>query len=166
MSLFETIDNLQRDADKVRERAYGAIEVTAGKLVRIQFRPYPKLISGMEARWDAATRFKRRQRDTCRLYYNQPLFHRNYLALSYIESSIDTTWHTLFSTLQLLDRIAYLKQSDAILAELSSDRISDRLMRRWGWERHLPGSRKRHFIKRFYGEYPAEVTRELAIVRG
>ena len=34
-------------------------------------------------------------------------------------------------------------------------RISSRLAERWGWQRHKPSRWRRHFIKRFYGSYPA-----------
>ena len=54
----------------------------------------------------------------------------------------------------MLDEIARIKGTDAIVAELSNLRISDRLARRWGWEPHVPSSRRRHYIKRFYGSYP------------
>jgi hypothetical protein len=54
----------------------------------------------------------------------------------------------------VLDEIARIKRSDAILAHVSNPQISDRLMWRWGWERHLVQSSKRQFIKRFYGVYP------------
>jgi hypothetical protein len=54
----------------------------------------------------------------------------------------------------VLDEIARLKGSDAIVAEVRNLRISNRLLHRWGWESHLPTSRRRHYIKRFYGSYP------------
>jgi hypothetical protein len=65
----------------------------------------------------------------------------------------------------VLDEIARIKQTDAIVCDVRNARISDRLLRRWGWESHVPQSRRRHFIKRFYGEYPdtrSELTRYAA----
>ena len=56
--------------------------------------------------------------------------------------------------LVILDEIARLKGTDAIVAEVRNLRISERLLRRWGWESHMPTSRRRHYIKRFYGTYP------------
>ena len=50
---------------------------------------------------------------------------------------------------------ARIKRSDALLCDVASNRISDRLMRRWGWESHKPQRWHRNFIKRFYGQYPS-----------
>jgi hypothetical protein len=47
-----------------------------------------------------------------------------------------------------------IKRSDALLCDVLNERISDRLLQRWGWERHVLDSPRRHHIKRFYGEYP------------
>ena len=55
----------------------------------------------------------------------------------------------------VLDQIAEIKHSDALLCEAFNQRISDRFLARMGWERHMESSSKRHFIKRFYGKYPA-----------
>jgi hypothetical protein len=54
----------------------------------------------------------------------------------------------------VLDEIARLKRSDALLCDVSNWRISERLMARFGWEPHCPSRWHRHYIKRFYGEYP------------
>jgi hypothetical protein len=54
-----------------------------------------------------------------------------------------------------LDRIAELKRTDAILCDAANTRLSDRLLRRFGWEPHKPERWRRNFIKRFYGVYPA-----------
>jgi uncharacterized protein YqiB (DUF1249 family) len=82
--------------------------------------------------------------------------HRNYLTISYIVSTLQTSMTTLTLSMAVLDYVAYLKRSDAILAEVSNSRISDRVMKRLGFEPHLPESKKRHWIKRFYGEYPEQ----------
>ncbi len=78
----------------------------------------------------------------------------NYLALTYILSSRDTTLCQLSQALQTLDEVARIKQSDAILCDAWNLRISDRLFARWGWEPHKPQAWHRNFIKRFYGVYP------------
>jgi len=54
-----------------------------------------------------------------------------------------------------MDEIARIKGSDAVLSEAFNWRISSRLAERWGWVRHKPSRWRRHFIKRFYGSYPA-----------
>jgi hypothetical protein len=76
------------------------------------------------------------------------------LALSYIVSSGDTSLASVQRALAILDEIARIKQSDAIVCEITGPRLSDRILCREGWERHLPQSPRRHYIKRFYGKYP------------
>lgn len=156
--LIETVRDVVAEQETLRRRSYGVIEAKDGKLVRIQLRPWPKMASLLEAQWMRPMKSKRRQSDVCRLYYNQPIGHRNFLTLSYIESSLNTTLKTFYATLDVLDQIAYIKMSDALIAEVSNKRITDRAMRRWGWERYMEQKRQRHWIKRFYGTYPEEVT--------
>jgi hypothetical protein len=78
---------------------------------------------------------------------------RNFLALKYLVSSMGTSFRTVRATLHVLDRIAEIKRTDAIVTEVTNFRISERALRRLGWERHLYGSKRRHYIKRFYGDY-------------
>jgi hypothetical protein len=88
------------------------------------------------------------------LYYNQPRRFPNFLALRYIVSTPRTSFRTSRRALATLDEIARIKRTDAIVCEAWNRRISDRLLHREGWERHLHHSRRRHYIKRFYGSYP------------
>ncbi len=151
---IESVRDLELDQDILRYRPYGMIEARRGQLVRVQLKPWPKIGSVMEARWLSGWKHKRRKLDHCRLYYNQPVGHRRFLALTYFESTLKTSFKTIRTALDVLDGIAYLKKSNAILAEVSNPRISDRAMQRFGWERHLDHGRHRHYIKRFWGEYP------------
>lgn len=154
MSLFQTVYDLEQESDTIRRRAYGVIEVADGKFQHIRLRPWPKLISTMEIKWTAGLKTDRNDQDVCRCYYNQPVFHRRFLTLMYIQSSLATTRNTLVTTLNVLDAVARIKQSNALLTEVTNQRVSDRAMIRWGWERHCLTSKNRHFIKRFYGTYP------------
>ncbi len=151
---IETIREIESNQEAIRRRPYGIIEASNGKLVRIQLRPWPMLANMLEAHWIQSFKSNRHQKDVCRLYYNQPLGHRNFLALAYVESSLHTSLRTCLVTLNVLDRIAFIKRSDAILAEVSNSKISDRSLARQGWERHMEHKPKRHWIKRFYGSYP------------
>ncbi|HMO12931.1 MAG TPA: hypothetical protein PKD64_16340 [Pirellulaceae bacterium] len=152
--LFTTITDLAANQDVIRRRAYGVIETRQGQFVSLKFKPWPKLISATEAAWTTALPNSRTVIDRCRVYFNQPVGHKSYLALKFIESTLGTTMATLRCAMVALDEVARIKRSDAILAHVTNERISDRLMRRWGWESHLAGKRGRHFIKRFYGIYP------------
>ena len=150
---FESIVDLSADRELVARRRYGVVETRQGKFVAIHFRPWPKLISIAEARCFGGWKHQRGQKDQCQLYFNQPLAHSNFLTLSYIQSGWATTLSTFRLAAMLLDGVAQIKRSDAIMCEVTNSRISDRLFRRWGWEPHLLESRRRHWIKRFYGDY-------------
>ena len=154
MILFQTVDLSSSQQDVVRRRRYGMIEVVDERLVAIHLRPWPKMVSLAEVCWQGG-RFHRSARgNRCLLYYNQPWRHERFLALKYAISSSQTTFKTIRCALLVLDEIARLKSTDAIVAEVSNRRITDRMMERFGWEPQLLGHRRRHFIKRFYGQYP------------
>ena len=154
ISFFENETDLKDPHGRIRCRAYGTIEVIDGELKRIRFKPWPKLISNLEiSLFGQKTHTKGEGEDRCLLYYNQPFFHRNYLALKYVVSSRGTSFRTFRLATRVLDEVARLKKSDAILCEVSNSKISERLLTRWGWEEHLPDSPGRHYIKRFYGKY-------------
>ena len=161
MKLIESVYDVKTQQKSLRRRRYGVIEAAQGKLVRIQLRPWPKFGSHLEAHWLTATKSFRQRRDTCRLFYNEPIGHPGFLSLAFAESSQRTSIRTIFATLNVLDQIAYLKNTNAIVGEVNNKRISDRALRHWGWERHMEHSRKRHWIKRFYGNYPQRVTQLL-----
>ena len=55
---------------------------------------------------------------------------------------------------EVLDEVAWLKRTDALLCDVWNERISPRLLARWGWEPHKPQPWHRNYIKRFYGTYP------------
>ena len=102
--------------------------------------------------------------DRCRLYYNQPLQIPNFLALKYIVSTSGTSYATFRAALQVLDAIAALKQTDAIVCDAGNLRLTDRVMRRFGWEPHKPQRWHRNYIRRFYGSYPPSAAKPPAML--
>jgi hypothetical protein len=151
---FQTVNDLSGQRAVLRHRRYGVIEMHQGRLVGIHLRPWPKVISLPGVWWLGGWSHRRLREDRCWLYYNQPLRCPNYLALRYVVAGAAGTLASFHGGLVILDEIARIKAIDAIVCDASNSRLSDRLARRWGWERHLPDSRRRHFIKRFYGQYP------------
>jgi hypothetical protein len=155
MSLLRTITDLSRDADSLGRRPYGVIEVAQGRFCRVILRPFPKVVSLPGVVLIGGWRHRRCAEDRIRLYYNQPRRAANFLVLKYVQSGRKTTLATLVRGLAVLDEIARLKASDALLCDVSNRRISSRLLRRYGWEPHCPAWFHRHYIKRFYGVYPS-----------
>jgi hypothetical protein len=152
--LYQTVTDLYLHADTLARRPYGVIEMRDGVLRRIVLRPFPKYVSVFEALFWGNFCHRRLPGDRLRLYYNQPRLHPNYLSLKYAVSSRDTSLASMLGALAVLDEIARIKQSDAILTDAANFRISDRFLRRQGFERHTKARYHRNYIKRFYGEYP------------
>ena len=153
--LFETVTDFQAGAESLRRRPYGVIETEDGRLKAIHLRPWPKIISATEVSFLGRRYHRTADGNRCLLYYNQPRSCPNFLALKYVVSSFRGTLRTFRCALVVLDEIARLKHTDAIVCEAANLRLSDRLAHRWGWESHVEKSRRRHFIKRFYGTYPS-----------
>ncbi|MCA9268756.1 MAG: hypothetical protein KDA41_09815 [Planctomycetales bacterium] len=149
MRLFETITDLGQGERALRRRRYGVIETARGRLIGVHLRPWPKRVSHFEARWLGGRFHRLSGDDRCFVYYNQPLGHSRFLALTYAVSGSGCTLATLHAAAGALDAVARIKQSDAALCHVTSGRISDRLLARFGWSPHCLSSRGRHFIKRY-----------------
>jgi len=159
MPLFETITNLEEGAETLRRRPFGVIEVANGRFRRIVLRPFPKIVSVPGILLVGGWRHRHCSGDRLRLYYNQPRRFHNFLVLKYVESARNTSMATLTRALAVLDEIARCKGADALLCDVSNWRVSTRLIGRWGWTPHCPSWFHRHYIKRFYGNYPTAETR-------
>jgi hypothetical protein len=146
---FETVTDPCTDEEPLRRRRFGCIETIDGRLRQVTLQPFPKLISVVETvlfgRW-----FHRRAEDRCLLYYSQPWNFSNFLAVKYVVSGGQTRMATLHRALDVLEEIARLKRSDAILCDVANRRITDRMLGRRGFVPHCPSRWHRHFIKRLY----------------
>ncbi len=149
MSLFETVTDLSFDVDLVRRRRYGMIETAAGEFERLVWRPFPKIATAwgthLVGRWE----HRLRRGNRCRLYFNQPRSCPNFLALRYVVTTRDADYATFRAALEVLDEIARVKDSDALLCDAANLRLSDRFLARLGWVPHAPMPGHRNFIKRF-----------------
>lgn len=161
MAFFDHETDLDDTEGKIQRRAYGMIVVDEGEFWEIKFKPWPKIISTLEIGLFGERQHRQSaSADRCLLYYNQPLFHRKFLALKYIVSHQGTQFRSFRLATRVLDHIARIKRTDAIVCEVNNFRISNRLMKRWGWVAHCQERPNRNFIKRFYGEYPASLVEE------
>jgi hypothetical protein len=147
-------DPFAAQRETLRRGRFGVIEVENGRLVAIHLRPWPRTVSVLEVEWLGRRRHERSPGNRCLVYYNQPWRSSNYLALKYVVSNRDCTFESVHRAAVVLDEVARVKHSDAILCDVWNLRISERLLARWGWEPHRPSRWHRHYIKRFYGVYP------------
>ncbi|QDV68457.1 hypothetical protein Poly24_21660 [Rosistilla carotiformis] len=150
MPLFETVCDLEEGAATLQRRHHGVIEVRDGCLSSIHLRPWPTLVTRLRVWRDNRRRDSHSQQDVCRLYYDQLWSQPNFLVLKYVVSTPGTRFATARLAALTLDAIAEIKRTDAIVCEASNARLSERLLDRWGWQRHLLTSSRRHYIKRLY----------------
>ena len=153
LNVWKTIKTLE--VDPILTHRYGIIEMRDGAFESLHFRPWPKLTTIWDVMWSGPRYHARTPGDHCFVYYNQPRRFPNFLALSYILSTRQCLLASIQSGLRVLDEIARIKRSDAILCDAWNSRMSPRLLRRFGWEPHTNSRWHRNYIKRFYGEYPA-----------
>lgn len=152
-SFFETVTDLEDGAETLRRRRYGVIEISAGRLVGVHLRPWPKFVSLISVLW-GQWYHRHVGGDRMWLYYNQPHAYPNFLALKFAVSARGTSWATAHRALKALDEIAQIKSSDALLVDAANFRLSPRMLARQGWEPHAKSRWHRNYIKRFYGTYP------------
>ncbi len=149
MPLFETITDLSAGRETLRRRRYGVIETLGGEFQSVTMRPWPHLLSLREL-WPRSDHWRPNgPEDRCRLYYNHPRGHDGFLALRYVACTAGTSYATFRAALTVLDRVAEIKRVDALLCDAANGRLSDRFLRRMGWEPHAPTWRRRNYIRRF-----------------
>jgi hypothetical protein len=147
------VTDLSDGAEILRNRRYGRIDVQNGELVAVHLRAWPKLVSIFSVAW-GQWHHQHVAGDRMRLYYNQPSRYPNFLALKFAVSSRATTWSTARRALAVLDEIARIKGSDALLCDAANFRLSERMLARQGWQPHARSRWHRNYIKRLYGSYP------------
>jgi hypothetical protein len=148
------VTDWSQQADALRSGTYGVIEVRDERLVGIRIRPFARRASRIEACLWGRLAHRLREGNHCWLYYRQPRRCPGFLMLDYVISARHTTLATARGALVLLEEIARLKGSDALLCDVATARISQRLLSRWGWAPHASRRWHRNYIKRFYGRYP------------
>lgn len=132
-------------------RRMGRVVIENGRLKAVYGRWWPHAGNLLQIFWDLHVGTRKCNR--CELFFHEPLTALGFLTLSYVHSGPQTSIGTLYAAGLVLDEIAKIKCSKAIVCNVSNQRISERALQRWGWEPHCQHWSGRHFIKRFYGEY-------------
>ncbi len=147
-------DPFGADLERLRRGRFGIIETRTGRLHAIHLRPWPKIVSAWETEWLGGSQHESRPGDRCLLYYNQPWRFPDFLALTFVLSYRDSTLATFRRATEMLDEVARVKRTDALLCDAWNLRISERLWPAGAGEPHKPQRWHRNYIKRFYGVYP------------
>jgi hypothetical protein len=162
---FHKIHDFDHERSRLTRARYGVIEIRNGKLDAIYLRPFPTIVSRFTVLLSGNSFHRSRAGDVCYLYYNQPIGYANFLALKYAVSSHECTMASINAALIVLDEIARLKQTDALLCDAANLRFSPRMLQRYGWEPHAPSRWHNHHIRRFYGVYPTHPRRDAILAR-
>ena len=152
MFRIDSVKNPVDGAEKIRRWRFGRIVMRAGKLVEIQRRLHCGSVSVAQVWWQA--RYGRREDDVCWLDYHQPWGMPGFLTLDYVRAGTKAGYRSLAGAANVLDEIARIRGSSAIVAHVTNAGITDRFLRRLGWQRHLEDWDGRHWIRRFYEGYP------------
>ncbi len=152
--LYETVTDIDAQADIVRRRWFGVIEAVDGEFRRVVFRPWPKWISIPEVLLLARWIHSGQGRDRCLLYFDQSWRQPNYLAVKYLLTYGGTSYASVVAARRAVDDVARIKRSDALVCQVSNKRLNGRIMKRCGWEPLNDSPRCTLYVRRFYGEYP------------
>ncbi len=157
---LQSVSQLGSAAELLAQRRYGCIVTRGGRLEAVHGRWWPYVGNQLQLIWDSHVRTLTRDlrtltRDRCELYYHQSLAAPGYLTLSYVHAGPATSIATLYAAGLALDEIARIRNAKAIVCHVSNERISHAWLERWGWQTHCPTLAGRHYIKRFYGDYPS-----------
>lgn len=146
------VTNIAAESGLLTQRSYGKIVVENRRLIAVHGRWWPYLGDLLQVAFDS--RFPLVREDRCELYYHVSRSSPDFLTLGYVHSGPRTSLGTLYAATLILDEIARLKRSSAIVCNVTNDRISHRLFERWNWEQHCLDWPGRHYIKRLYGQFP------------
>ena len=162
MLTLDAITDPIRGATQLRGWRCGRIVMQAGQLVEIQRRLSCGSVSVAQVWWQA--KYGRNDDDICWLDYHQPRGMPGFLTLDYIRSGTLAGYKTFVGACRVLDEVAKIRSASAIVAHVTNHNISDRLLERLGWQRHLEQWQGRHWIRRFYDGYPdGDVSRYLTV---
>jgi hypothetical protein len=130
----------------------GRIVVQQGRLVRVEHRLMCGSASMAQVWWQI--KYGRTDDDLVWLDYHQPLGIPRFLTLDYVRSGTQAGYRSFLAAINLLNEIARIRSAQAIVAHVSNGKISDRFLRRQGWQQHMNDWNGRHWIRRFYDGYP------------
>lgn len=152
-TVYPVVERIAGSESKLEAWRCGRIVTAGGRLKFVQRRWLGYRASLWRVAWEQ--RFRPESAITCELFYHHGWMSSDFLVLGYVRSHPQASLASFYCATLVLDEIARLKRSHAIVTELSNPRLSDRLMKRWGWDQHCLTWPGRHYIKRFYGTYPS-----------
>ncbi|MFN9419593.1 MAG: hypothetical protein ACK56W_00205 [Pirellula sp.] len=125
---------------------FAQLSIFSDRSISHQSRWFPRWAS----QWDIANDETKPSASNgeCRFFYSFPWRTPGFMAVHYMTSGDQTSYRTLLLGVQVLEEIARSRKSIAIVCQAYSDRLSERLMHRWGYVRHALSLGDNHYIRR------------------
>jgi len=140
------VNSIHGHRDLIRAWRYGEVELSNGEFVGIYARWWPRFGSQWET-WQE-TYNPTLPPDSCRAYYAFPRKAPGFMSVLYARSGPSTQYKTIYRAVNAMDEIAKLRDAQAIVCQMVTERGSERLMKRWGYVRHAFSLAGNHYIKR------------------
>lgn len=141
-----TVTSVHGNEGAINSWSYGEIELSDGKLLRIRPRWWPRFGSHWESLQDSYVRAL--PEGLLRAYYAFPWRAPGFLSVLYAQGGPKTQYKTIARAVAVMDEIAGLRNSQAIVCQVVSNLASERLMLRWGYVPHASSLGDNHYIKR------------------
>jgi len=145
-ALLRSAPCFQGNEERIAGWRYGEIVIANGCLQRIQPRWWPRWGTVWGAAFDRVIRML--PDDECRFYYAFPIRSPGFLSLLYVHAGERTSYRTFHQGIVAIERIARLRKAQAIVCQVTNDRLTERLMQRWGYVRHAKHAGDNHYICR------------------
>lgn len=143
---LSNVDSIHGSHDRIRTWRYGEVEVSNGEVVAIYPRWWPRVGSQWESWQDSVHRTL--PTDSCRAYYAFPRRAPGFMSVLYARSGPGTQYKSIARAASAMDEIARIRDAQAIVCQMISERGTERLMKRWGYVRHAFSLGDNHYIKR------------------
>ncbi len=135
--------------DSIKEHRYGTLQLSPNKQITLTFRRFAKRATLWHVLWAKTWTHSRKYGDTCKLYYDAPKSCPGFVIIKLMVSHRNTTYRSTRKIMAALDKLASIRETNAIVFHASNKRLTDRVVERFGYVRHAENLPGRHFIKRF-----------------
>lgn len=141
-----SVPKILENENYVTRWRYGTVALRHGEVVTIQARWWPRWGTLWGAMSDRVIRTL--PEDECRFYYSFPRSAPGYMSLLYVHAGEKTSYKTFHQGILAIDTIAQLKHARAIVCQVTNDRLTTRMMTRWGYCQHAENLGPNHYIRR------------------
>ena len=127
-------------------KLWAAELVVDGSCLTIQKRLWPRIASSFDVFWDE--KISAGECNSCGVFFSFPKSAPGFMTVNYLRTGPNTEYRILARAKKIVDQIAISRNCQAIVCQVISRRISERLLQRWGYVPHAKSLGNGHFIRR------------------